>query len=155
MKAIQHLMISAFFVAAVAVAQSAAAASAESPFDGTWEGQMNDLPGVTLIVADAGGGQIGGVVIFYFQKRGEDGQWHVAGKSTAPLLAVRSEGKVLTFEVQHHKSHDSPEFGPNVKFRVELTGASEAILHNVAEPAMGPVKLMREAPKAIACPQCI
>lgn len=113
-----------------------------SVFDGTWEGNMNDLPGVNLIVADAGGGKIGGVVAFYLQTRGDDGQWRVAGKSVAPLLAARAQGKDLLFEVQHHKTHGSAEFGANAKFRVKLDGDHEAVLYNMSETA-SPVKLWR------------
>ena len=104
---------------------------------------MNDLPGVNLIVADAGGGQIGGVVTFYFQTRGNDGEWRVAGKSVAPLLVAHIKDKALVFEVQHHKKHGSPEFGPNVRFRMKLIGEQEAMLYNVSDSASAPVKLLR------------
>lgn len=115
-----------------------------SPFDGTWDGTMNDLPGIKLIVADGGGGEIGGVVTFYFQKRDDGGPWRVADKFVAPLLAAQAEGKVLLFEVQHHKTDGSPEFGPNVKFRAELAGGNEALLYNTSEPSMGPSRLVRQ-----------
>lgn len=115
-----------------------------SPFDGTWECEMNNLPSVKLIVADGGGGRIGGVVTFYFQMRHDDGPWRVADKFVAPLLAVHMEGTALVFEVQHHKTHSSPEFGPNVKFRAELAGEDEALLYNLSEPAMGPSRLVRQ-----------
>ncbi len=46
------------------------------------------------------------------------------------------------FEVRHHKSHDSPELGPNAKFRMDLTGANEAILYKLGD-SMPPVKLTR------------
>jgi hypothetical protein len=117
-----------------------------SAFDGTWEGKMNHLPGVTLIVADAGGGQIGGVVTFYFLTRPDrGGKWQLRGKFLAPLLDACLQDKALIFEVQHHKKHGSPEFGPNVIFRMELTGKNEAMLYNVSEPSTGPVKLLRRA----------
>ena len=115
-----------------------------SPFDGMWDGTMNDLPGIRLIVADGGGGEIGGVVTFYFQKRDDGGPWRVADKFVAPLLAAHAEGKILVFEVQRHKTHGSLEFGPNVKFRAELAGGNEAVLYNLSEPSMGPSRLMRQ-----------
>lgn len=114
-----------------------------SVLDGTWEGKMNDLPGVDLIVADAGGGEIGGVVTFYFLTRKDGGKWQVRGKFLTPLLAAHMQDKALIFEVQHHKTHGSPEFGPNVRFRVELTGENQAMLYNVSEPSSAPVKLLR------------
>src|SRR5215471_431806 len=115
-----------------------------SPFNGTWEGKRNDLPGVNLVVADAGGGQLGGVVAFYFQTRGDDGEWRVAGKFRAPLLCVTAEDKVLNFEVQHHKRHRSPEFGPNVKFRIELAKNNQALLYNESEEQSEPIRLTRQ-----------
>ncbi|HYM11936.1 MAG TPA: hypothetical protein VEU62_14460, partial [Bryobacterales bacterium] len=60
---------------------AAAAAAANSPFAGTWDGTINDLPGVEITIQDAGG-QLSGAVIFYFQKRGPDGKWRVEGKDT-------------------------------------------------------------------------
>src|SRR6185369_15738540 len=59
----------------------ALATSGRSPFAGTWSAKINDLPGVDLMIEEAGG-KIGGTVTFYFQTRGEDGKWHVADKTT-------------------------------------------------------------------------
>lgn len=118
---------------------------APSPFDGTWECEVNDLPGVNLIVADAGGGRLGGIITFYFQMRDDErSKWRIAGKAVAPLLSAHMEGTALVFEVQHHKTHGSREFGPNVKFRAELAGGNEAVLYNLSEPSMGPSRLMRQ-----------
>lgn len=118
-------------------------AQAQSPFDGSWEGKMHGLPGIALVVADADGGTVGGVVTFYLQMRGGDGKWRVAGKYAAPLLAVCHGGKTLTFDVQHHKAHGSPDFGPNVRFRMELSKSNEAALENLDEESPGPIKLTR------------
>lgn len=104
---------------------------------------MHGLPGIALVVADAGGGTVGGVVTFYLQMRGGDGKWRVAGKYAAPLLAVCHGDKTLTFDVQHHKAHGSPEFGPNVRFRMDLSSHSAATLENLAENSPGPIKLTR------------
>jgi len=103
---------------------------------------MNDLPGVNLVVADAGGGEVGGIVTFYFQMRGDNGQWRVASKYVAPLLLARTQNKALRFEVQHHRKHGSPEFGENAQFRMELIGDREGLLYNLSEPYMEPSKLM-------------
>ena len=101
---------------------------AKSSFAGTWEGEMNDLPGVDLKIEEADG-KISGVMIFYFQERSDaNAPWHVASESPAPLLMPKVEGKTLTFEVQHHECHTCPELGPNVKFRMELAGPNEALL---------------------------
>ena len=107
------------------------AAPAKSPFTGMWEGKLNDLPGVDLTIEDTGG-KISGTVGFYLQLRGDDGKRHVEDKYTVALLAPTVDGNVLAFEVIHHKKHGSPELGPNVKFRMELTGENEAVLHRVS-----------------------
>ena len=89
---------------------------AKSSFAGTWEGKMNDLPGIDLNI-DETGGKVSGTIVFYFQERSNANEpWHVAGESPVPLLAPRVDGRILTFEVQHHKCHTCPELGPNVKF---------------------------------------
>ncbi len=92
---------------------------AKSSFAGTWEGEMNNLPGIDLKIEDADG-KISGLVIFYFQKRRDPSSpWHVASESPVPLLVLvpHVECKTLTFEVQHHKCHPCSALGPNVKFQ--------------------------------------
>jgi hypothetical protein len=105
--------------------------AAKSPFAGVWEGSVNDLPGVEIMIRD-NGGELSGNVGFYFQKRANESEkWHVDSKTTLAMLAVKIEGNVLSFETIHHKTHDSPELGPNVKFQMELTGANEAVFRKV------------------------
>jgi hypothetical protein len=68
-------------------------------------------------------------MIFYFQERDDPNKpWHVAFENPVPLLAPHVDGKTLTFEVQTHKCHTCAELGPNVKFRMEITGVNEARL---------------------------
>lgn len=52
----------------------------------------------------------------------------MVGETPTRLLAPLVEGGTLTFEVQHHKCHGCAELGPNVTFRMELTGPNEARL---------------------------
>ena len=97
-------------------------------FAGTWEGKMNNLPGIDLTIEEADG-KINGVMIFYFQERSDaSAPWNVASESPISLLVPHAERKTLTFEVQHYKSHICPELRPNVKFRMELAGPNEALL---------------------------
>jgi hypothetical protein len=101
---------------------------AKSSFAGTWEGKMNDLPGIDLKIDEAGG-KVSGTIVFYYQERSNANEpWHVAGESPVPLLAPHVDGRILTFEVQHHKCHTCPKLGPNEKFRMELAGPNEALL---------------------------
>jgi len=110
------------------VGQSAAKVPGKSSFAGTWEGKMNDLPGIDLKIDEAGG-KVSGSIVFYYQERSNENEpWHTAGESPAALLVPHVEGKTLTFEVQHHKCHECTELGPNVRFRIELSGQNEARL---------------------------
>src|SRR5256885_3259411 len=103
-------------------------AQTTSKFAGIWEGKMNGQPGVEVTI-EAPAGKIAGKIVFYFQERRVDGSWQTKDKYEAPLLAVTEQGKSLSFEVAHHKTHDSPEFVPKVKFRMDLTDTGAAILH--------------------------
>jgi len=54
-------------------------------------------------------------------------------KFTLPLLSPKLDGKILTFETIHHKKHNSPELGPNNKYRVTFVGANEARLEIIRD----------------------
>jgi hypothetical protein len=122
---------------AFACARPALLAATDNPpsqFTGTWEGKMNDQPAVAITLA-TGGGKVGGTIVFYFQRLGKDGKWHVEGDNRAqPLIDPRIDGNILSFEVLHHKQHGSAELGPNKKFRLEVTGANEARLREAGKP---------------------
>jgi hypothetical protein len=117
--------------ATFAIAQPPAAVSPNSPFAGTWEGKLNDLPGIDLRIEDAAG-KISGVIVFYFQERtGADRPWRVTAEYPVPLLAPRVDGNTLTFEAHHHICHDCEELGPNARFRVQAAGPDELRLWKV------------------------
>ncbi len=135
------------------VAQCAARVPGKSSFGGTWEGKMNDLPGIDLKIDEASG-KVSGAIVFYYQERiNENEPWHTAGESPVALLVPHVEGKTLTFEVQHYKCHGCTELGPNVKFRMELTGPNEARLWKLenqdTSKDLGPgLKLVRRTESA-------
>ena len=141
-------------VAVLAVAQNSKTGSVNFSFAGTWEGRMNGLPGIDLTVTDDGG-KIGGTITFYLQKRTENGPWHVTDKFATALPAPRMEGKTMTFEILHFRSHGSSELGPNVKFRLELTGENELLMHKLDDPSTPTMKLTRRPDKTAACERCI
>jgi hypothetical protein len=123
------IIATAIYVAA----QLCASVHAKSSFAGTWEGKMNNLPGIDLKIEETGG-KISGIATFYYQERSDaNAPWHVAGEHPVPLLTPNVEGNTLTFEVQHHKCHSCPELGPNVKFRMEVTGPNEARLWKLGD----------------------
>jgi len=131
----------AFNQSSSVVAQSAAT-PANPSFAGTWEGKMNDLPGIAFKIEETDG-KVNGTAIFYFQERSSaDGAWHVNPEHPAPLLVPRVEGKTLTFEVEHRKCHECVELGQNAEFRMELRGPDEARLWKLdeqrADKGLGP-----------------
>jgi len=109
---------------------------------------MNDLPAIELTIKDSAG-KANGEIIFFFQQRGTDGKWAVKGGTPQPLLNVQAEAKTLSFEVTHHKSHGSSEFGPNVKFRVDFINDEELRLFKIEKDAVpGPGLKLTRAKKA-------
>lgn len=109
--------------------------AAASLFTGVWTGEENSLPAVEVNLHGSGE-TVGGTIAFYFQQRGEDGKWQVRSRYEVPLLAPKVSGnKLLLFEVEHHKTHGSAELGPDVKFRIELTGTNEARLYRLDNSA--------------------
>ena len=113
---------------------------AGSPLTGRWMGEIDGLPGVRLTVQEDQG-KISGSVIFYLIVKDEKGA-HVDGDYTADLLNVTVKGRQMTFEVRHHVSHGSSEYGPNVKFVFELTGDNEGVLRKTGDDLS--VRMTRE-----------
>lgn len=119
------------WISTMVMAQSLPPAVAKPSFAGTWEGFMNDLPGLKITIQQ-NAEQIEGTAVFYFQSLGADKQWHVSENGPAvPLLDPKVKDNVLSFEVPHHKCHGCTELGPNVKFVMRLTGAHEALLYQI------------------------
>ncbi len=123
---------------------------AKSSFAGTWEGKMNDLPGIDLKIEEHDG-KVSGHIVFYYQERSDpNGPWRTTAEYPAKLLETREEGNTLIFEVEHHKCHGCTELGPNAKFRMELVGPNVARLWNVLNEEAGkdpgpPMKLVRRS----------
>ena len=123
--------------ATLAITQSPAAAHANSSFAGTWEGKLNDHPGIDLKIDEAGG-KISGTVVFYVQERGEpDSPLRITAEDPVPLLLPRVEAKTLTFEVQPRTYQEGAEPGPKVKFRVDVAGTDELRLWKLDDRETG------------------
>jgi len=99
---------------------------AGSPLTGRWMGEIEGMPGVRLTVQEDQG-KVSGSVIFYLIVKDEKGT-HVDSDYTADLLNVTAKGRQMTFEVRHHVSHGSPEYGPNVKFTFAATAEREGTM---------------------------
>lgn len=126
---------------------------AKSSFAGTWEGKMNDLPGIDLNIEEHNG-KISGQIVFYYQERSDaNGPWRTTAEYPAKLLEPHEGGNTLMFEVEHHKCHGCTELGPNSKFRIGLVGPNEARLWNLLNEEAGKdpgpaMKLVRRSESA-------
>ena len=104
---------------------------------------MNGLPAVELTLVIRGN-KVAGEIVFPFHQRTPEGKWVVIRRDATPILNPRLQGNSLSFEVAHHKSHGSSEWGPNVPFRVDLKSPDEARLFKLDEtsPSPGPGLLL-------------
>ena len=90
------------------------------------------------------GRELVGTIVFFFQRRGDDGKWHVEGdKKAIPMFGPKVNGNILSFETIHYKAHGSTEVGPTAKFRMELAGSEEATLRKVDVQRSEALKLTR------------
>lgn len=79
-------------------------------FDGIWEGRMNGLPAVEIVVSVSLAGIIG-KVDFPFHQREPGGKWSVRSRHSTPMLSPRLVNGALLFETAHRKFHGSSELG--------------------------------------------
>jgi hypothetical protein len=134
-------------VALSANTQSAPQQQPQSPapatVTGVWRGQMNGLPGVTLVVTDEGG-SLSGAVLFYFQERKTvNDPWTATPGLPEPMLHVHFDGRALTFQISHRRAHPPGSLSdPPVSIRLTLTGPNQAELVNESErgPALALVR---------------
>ena len=102
--------------------------SARSVFAGTWQATSNGLPSIDLKIENVES-RLAGTAGFYLQTRKNESEpWRVARETTLPMLSPTVQGKNLMFEVPHQTCHGCTDYGPNVRFRMELTGRNEARL---------------------------
>jgi hypothetical protein len=113
---------------------------AGSPFAGRWQGKLDGLPGATLTVKEDQG-KLSGTIVFYLIRKDHKGA-RVDGEANCELLAVTADGKRMAFEVKHHMTHESAEYGPNAKFVFELMGENEGVLRNTGDGLS--VRMIRE-----------
>ncbi|HWC16846.1 MAG TPA: hypothetical protein VG498_07510 [Terriglobales bacterium] len=128
MRSKMALPIAALMLIPSAWAQSVSG-SEISAFLGTWEGEkINGLPSIDLQIESAGK-ELHGTAIFYLQTRKDaNQQWQASDETHLPMLSAVVQGNSLSFEVRHHRCHDCLDYGPNVKFRMQVTQQNEAHL---------------------------
>jgi hypothetical protein len=105
---------------------------------GMWRGEMNGLPGVTLVVTDEGG-SLSGAVLFYFQVRKTVNDPYTSTPGLPePMFQMHFDGTTLTFQVSHRRAHPPGTLSdPPVSFSLTLTGPNQAALVNEREKGPG------------------
>jgi|SRR5581483_8091037 len=145
MKTNLRLLPVVLLFAVVATAQTGKSV-AGSAFAGAWRGSSNGLPSIDLKIENAGS-KLAGTAVFYLQTRKDESEpWRVASEATLPMLSPTVQGKNLMFEVPHHTCHGCTDYGPNVRFEMELTGQNEARLVRFSDSGeqRDTVKLVRK-----------
>ena len=120
--------------AMIAVGSAIAQNSSPSKFTGVWRGQMDQLPGVAMVITEEGGDLHGGI-LFYFHMR-KDGHSAYTSKPglPEPMFDLKMDGQTLKFDVSHRRAHpprtlhDAP-----VHFLLKLDGPDKAELLNESE----------------------
>lgn len=127
MKTKLRLLVVVLLFAAFATAQTETSIVGAA-FAGTWQGISNGLPSIDLKIENAES-KLAGTAVFYLQTRKDESEpWRVASETTLPMLNPTVQGKNLMFDVPHHTCHGCTDYGPNVRFEMELTGQNEARL---------------------------
>lgn len=127
MKTKLRLLVVVLLFAAFATAQTETSIVGAA-FAGTWQGISNGLPSIDLKIENAES-KLAGTAVFYLQTRKDESEpWRVASETTLPMLNPTVQGKNLMFDVPHRTCHGCTDYGPNVRFEMELTGQNEARL---------------------------
>ncbi|MGB8029266.1 MAG: hypothetical protein WCF30_06330 [Terracidiphilus sp.] len=113
-------------------------ASAFPAVTGVWRGQLNGLPGVTLVVTDEGG-SLSGAVLFYFQlRKTANDPWTSTPRLPEPMFHLHFDDTTLTFQISHRRAHPPGSLSdPPVSFHLTLTGRNQAALFNENEKGPG------------------
>jgi len=116
---------------------------AGAPIVGTWQARANDLPAVTLVIAEHNG-RLSGQVTFHFQQKIGDA-WQITRENPEPLIEPRFAGQKLSFSVSHENAHpgESGPADPPVRFEMRLTGPYEGMLRSVNYGVDSETKMVR------------
>jgi len=108
---------------------------ATSPLTGVWRGQMDNMPAVTITIADEGG-KLSGAILFFLHVRATVNDPWTSQPATAaePILNPVFDGKTLTFMVSHKRAHPPRTLNdPPSHFHLTLTGPNQAGFVNETE----------------------
>lgn len=101
-------------------------------FVGVWRGQLDNLPGVDVVITDEGG-QLHGAILFYLHVRPDVNSPYTSTPGLPePMLDLKVDGQTLRFEVSH-RAHAGTLHDPPMAFLLKLTGPDKAELVNEKE----------------------
>jgi hypothetical protein len=108
---------------------------------GVWRGQLDNLPGVDLVISDEGG-QLHGALLFYLHIRPDVNSPYTSTPGLPePMFDLKLEGQTLKFEVSHRRAHPPRTLhDPPMAFRLKMIGLDKAELVNETES--GPVAVL-------------
>jgi hypothetical protein len=116
---------------AFAPAMAHAQQPAPTPITGVWRGQMEGLPGVTLVVTDENGSLQGAILFYFHQRKSPTDPVTVSPGLPEPIFNPRFDGKTLLFQVSHRRAHPPRSLSdPPVTIHLALTGPNQAELFN-------------------------
>ena len=136
------------FAVIIVIATAVVAATNKQPniaVVGVWQGQLDNLPAVTLNITDEAG-PLQGALLFYLIRRDEGKSPTSSPGIPEPLFNPQFNGKTLTFQVSHRHAHADSASDPPVTFRLDLTGSDEAKLFRIPQEGPEYVRMVRQKP---------
>jgi hypothetical protein len=104
---------------------------------GTWGGDGDGLPCISLTITNETG-SLSGAILFYLLRKGEGQPLTASPGIPEPLIHPTFDGKTLTFQVSHRRAHPPASLNdPPVSFRLTLTGSDKGGLVNIGETPSG------------------
>jgi hypothetical protein len=85
---------------------------------GTWQGELDEVPAVTLTLRAVPPGEVAGMVVFYMIQNGV-----VAGEDKHLLIQPRLEGRRLSFRV----------IPPDIRFEVTFESDNAAVMKRLGD----------------------
>lgn len=117
-----------------------------SPIVGTWIGEKQGSPFVTLNVSQNKNGELSGTAAFFILDR-ESGHTppKILGKADVQLLNLKLEGRVFTFSVRNNQGQTimNPSSGDELRFRMTLESGTIGNLKSDRQDAEA-VKMMKK-----------
>ena len=82
-----------------------------APIVGIWQGELDNLPAVTLNITDEAG-SLQGAMLFYLIRKNEGKPPTSSPGIPEPLFNPQFDGKSLTFQLSHRQAHANTTSAP-------------------------------------------